>query len=87
MQATIWIIAAIAVVALAVGVTRAARRGRRTYVPAGPVTISVAEPVEDVLESPRHAAEARAAQARAAQTRAATRTGDSIADGTHRRIA
>jgi hypothetical protein len=62
MQTTTWVIAAIAAVALAVGVIRAARRSRRTYVPARPVTISVTEPVEDVLESPRHAAEARAAE-------------------------
>lgn len=59
---TIWIIAAILVVALTVGVARAARKGRRTYVDTVPATISVTEPVEDVLESPRHAAEARAAE-------------------------
>ena len=63
MQDTIWIVAALAVAALAAGVALAARRRHRTYVPARPATISVTGPVEDVLESPRHAAEARAAEA------------------------
>ncbi|MDH2413208.1 hypothetical protein [Nocardioides sp. CER19] len=62
MQTAIWIIAALAVVALVVGVARAATRSRRTYVATAPATISVTEPVEDILESPRHAAEARAAE-------------------------
>ncbi|GAA1947105.1 hypothetical protein GCM10009798_02670 [Nocardioides panacihumi] len=62
MQATIWIIAALAVAALVIGVVRAVRRGRPTYVQTVPATVSVAGPVVDVLESPRHAAEARAAE-------------------------
>lgn len=66
MPATTWIAAAI-VAALAVAAVAAAllwaRRRHRTYVPAVPATISVSGPVEDVLESPRHAAEARAAAA------------------------
>jgi hypothetical protein len=59
MDTSIWIITLIALGGLAVGVARAARR-RRRLVPAGPATISVSEPTVDVLESPRHAAEARA---------------------------
>jgi len=83
MQTTTWVIAAIAAMALAVcvicviwviRVIRAVRRRRRTYGPAHPVTISVTEPVEDVLESPRHAAEARAAE----------RSGYGISPPTHR---
>lgn len=73
MQSTIWIIAAVAVVVLAVGVVRAALRSRHAFVPAVPATISVTEPVEDVLESPRHAAEARAAEARASRATEAHR--------------
>lgn len=75
MQTTIWIIVVIAVVALAVGIARAARRSRRTYVPTVPATISVAEPVVDVLESPRYAAEARAART----------SGEGIVGRVHRR--
>ncbi|GAB7002698.1 hypothetical protein JCM18899A_01690 [Nocardioides sp. AN3] len=67
MQTTIWIITLV----LVVGVAFAVHRGRRRYVATEPATISVTEPVEDVLESPRHAAEARAAEARAAAARAA----------------
>ena len=70
MQASTWIVAALAVVALAVGVVRAVRGRHRTYVPATPATISVTGAVEDVLESPRHAAEARAAAAQIGGTAA-----------------
>jgi len=70
MQAIIWIIAALAVAALAAGVLLTARRRHRTYVPATPATISVTGAVEDVLESPRHAAEARAAAAQIGGTAA-----------------
>ena len=62
MQTAIWIVAAIAFVALAAGVVSAVRRRRRAYVPAAPMTISVTEPTGDTLESPRHAAEARAVE-------------------------
>jgi hypothetical protein len=58
MQSTIWMLAAVAVGTLAFGVGVAAWRRRRPYVAVVPATISVAEPVEDVLEWPRHAAEA-----------------------------
>ena len=64
MQATIWIIAALGVAALVIGVVRAVRRGRPSYVATVPATVSVDGPVVDVLESPRHAAETRAAEAR-----------------------
>jgi hypothetical protein len=76
MQTTLWIIAAIAVVALVVGVVRAARRGRGALVATAPLTISVTEPVVDVLESPRHAAEARAALRAAAGPHGGTRRRD-----------
>jgi hypothetical protein len=61
---TIWIIAAAVAAALVVtALVLLGRRGRRTYVATEPATISVTEPVEDVLESP---AEARAARREAA---------------------
>lgn len=59
----IWIVAAVAAVAVCVGVVRAARRSQRTFVPATPAvpaTTSVPGPVEEVLESPQHAADTRA---------------------------
>jgi Na+-transporting NADH:ubiquinone oxidoreductase subunit NqrF len=61
---SIWIIAAaVAATLVAAALVALVLRGRRAYVATEPLTISVTDPVEDVLESP---AEQRAARRDAA---------------------
>jgi hypothetical protein len=61
MVTIIWIVAALALVVVGLGVVTAVRR-HHAVVPTRPLTISVAGPVEETLESPREAAEGHAAR-------------------------